>query len=126
MTFDDYGVLTSWNGESIQLDATIDADPGIQEQILAQMDEVRASSSKVVGKAAIDIEWQVRCCLDSPPSSLCSQPPHTELVRLRRMCHRRLDCRGLPQRHGNSDWAGERRRSLVRSHQHTTSSEDLN
>ncbi|ELR14073.1 protein kinase domain containing protein [Acanthamoeba castellanii str. Neff] len=61
VTFDDYGVLTSWNGESIQLDATIDADPGIQEQILAQMDEVRASSSKVVGKAAIDIEWQNSC-----------------------------------------------------------------
>ncbi|ELR13875.1 5'nucleotidase [Acanthamoeba castellanii str. Neff] len=61
VTFDDNGVITSWNGNSIQLSDAIAANDTIHQEIVQDYNNVQDSLGTVVGRAAFEIQYEHRC-----------------------------------------------------------------
>lgn len=54
-------MLTSWGGNTIPLDDSIDADYDVQQEVLTSMAQVDAAANRVIGMAATEVQWQNRC-----------------------------------------------------------------
>ncbi len=61
LQFDDNGVITSWNGNSIRLTPNLPLDPVIQADLIVREVTVQAATGKIVGHTDVDLLYEDLC-----------------------------------------------------------------
>jgi 2',3'-cyclic-nucleotide 2'-phosphodiesterase (5'-nucleotidase family) len=61
VTFDDYGVITSWSGDSVLMDESVVANTSVQAQLAADYAQVEAYFAQTVGWSAVDLSADAKC-----------------------------------------------------------------
>lgn len=62
VTFDDNGVVTSYNGDPILLDNSTDKDPGIEAEVVRLKRPLEQKMKQVIGKTAVYLEGASTVC----------------------------------------------------------------
>jgi hypothetical protein len=61
MTFDDLGVITAYQSNSVQLSDAIAGDPVVYQSVVDDYADVQLSMGKVVGRLSINVGYEHTC-----------------------------------------------------------------